>query len=92
MNKILNSKAAAMGALVLVVIVIILTFSIRKEAWWMYIDIFFIFMAVFSHLMALTIQKLNSVASRKLDKIAFWMLILGVVAFIGEWIAFQAIF
>lgn len=92
MRNLLKSKICAIGALILCIIVIILTFSIRKEQWWMFIDIFFVFMAIFSHLMALTIERLNAKASRKLDTIAFWMLIIGVVAFIGEWIAFNALF
>lgn len=74
------------------ILVIIFTFSLRKAAWWMFIDIFFAFMAVFCHMMALTIERLNNVASAKLDKAALWMLILAVVAFIGEFVAFQTIF
>lgn len=92
MSKILQSKAAAWGALLLVVVLLILTFSMRKVAWWMFADIFFFFMAVFSHMMALTIARLNSVASRKLDVVAMWMLILAVVAFIVEFIIFQIAF
>lgn len=92
MRNLLKSKICAIGALILCIIVIILTFSVRKEQWWMFIDIFFVFMAIFSHLMALTIERLNVSASRKLDTIAFWMLAIGVVAFIGEWIAFNALF
>ena len=55
----------------------------------MFIDIFFIFMAIFSHLMALTVEKLNVPASRKLDTFSFWLLVMGVLAFIGEAIALQ---
>ncbi len=92
MKSLLQSKAATAGALVLCIISIILTFTIRKEQWWMFIDIFFIFMAIFSHFMALTIVKLNDVAARKLDAIAFWLLIVGVIAFFAEWIAFSVLF
>lgn len=92
MNKLLQSKLFTAAALALCILSIILTFSIRKEQWWMFIDIFFIFMAIFSHLMSLTIVKLNEPASRKLDIVAFRFLILGVIAFIAEWIAFSVLF
>ena len=90
--RLLQSKACALGALVLVVLLIIFTFSMRKFAWWMFIDIFFFFMAAFNHLIALSIANLNQFASKKLDNLAMLMLILAVIAFIAEFVAFLIIF
>ena len=92
MKSLLKSKACAWGALLLVVLLIIFTFSMRKASWWMFIDIFFFFMAAFSHMIALTIANLNRPASSKLDSLAMWMLILAVLAFIGEFVALQILF
>lgn len=76
--------------LVIVLVVIVLTFKMRTR-WWAMTDVFFIFMAVFAHLMALMLGSYSPVASRKLDMAALVCLCLGVLALIGEYVAFQFI-
>lgn len=78
-SKILGSKLFTYIMLAITVVAIIFTFKIRTE-WWMFIDIFFLFMAVFSHLMAQSIKKLIPASAKTLDKIA---LILFIVFFIA---------
>lgn len=93
MNKILESKLCAWGAFVIVFLVIVLTFGMRREiAWWAFIDIFFAFMMVFCHLTAIIIKKLNGRASAKLELAAAVCGILTVLSGIGEYIAFQVLF
>lgn len=91
MAKILNSKAAAWGAMGLTLLVIILTFRLR-EAWWSFIDIFFMFMMAFCHLVAVYIGKYNQSAFKKLHLFAMIFEVLMILAFIGEFIAYQVIF
>ncbi len=88
MNKLLRSKGIAWLAFAIIIIVLVVTFSYRT-VWWAFIDIFFAFMTVFCHVIALTIEKLNPYASKKLDIIAFYLLILTVLALIGEFIGFN---
>lgn len=76
--------------LLVVLVIIVLTFKMRTQ-WWAMTDLFFIFMAVFAHLMALLLGSYSPVASRKLDVAALVCACLGVVALIGEYIAFQFI-
>nr|QJR98300.1 hypothetical protein Muribac2_240 [uncultured Muribaculaceae bacterium] len=90
MASILKSKAAAWGAMILVVLVIILTFSLRP-AWWAFIDEFFMFMAVFCQLVALYLWKLNPYVGKKLQTFAMYFGILMVIALIGEYIAYQVL-
>lgn len=87
-TKILKSKTAAWCAFLLILLVIILTFPLRN-IWWAYFDIFFAFMMVFIHVIALTIEKYNVPAYSKLEKISLIMGILTILSLIGEWIAFQ---
>lgn len=90
MDKILKSKGAAWGALILVIFILIATFSFRRAFdWWAFIDIFFAFMAAFAHAMSVTISKINQYVGRKLDLIALVLFALAVVAFIVEFILFQ---
>lgn len=91
MGGVVKSKIAAWIALAIVVVVIGLTFSIRAY-WWSFIDIFFAFMTVFLHLMALYIGRMSPAASRKLDFIAMIGLTLTVLSLIGEYIAWNFIF
>ena len=90
MNKLLESRAAAWTALILVIILIIVTFRMRS-VWWSFIDLFFVFMMVFSHLAALYLKRMSPQAGRTLDRVAFVCALLTVVAFVGEYIAFQFI-
>ena len=80
MNRLIQSKATAWGAFLLIVIMLVLTFSLRS-VWWAFFDVFFLFMMVFSPL-----------ASGKLDAAAFVFGILGILSLIGEYIAWQVVF
>lgn len=91
MKKLLKSKAVAAILLILVVVSIICSFKVRTAPW-MFIDVFFLFMAAFTHLMALIISKFSIPSSKTLENIALVCGILFVLAFIGEYIAFQILF
>lgn len=86
MSNLRKSKAIAWAAFALVLVVLVASFKLRMQ-WWEFIDIFFAFVATFSHIVALTIEKLNSRASRQLDTAAFLSLVLAIVAFIAQYIA-----
>lgn len=88
MKHLLQSKTAAWFALILIVLIIVFTFTLRTQ-WWMFFDEFFLFMAVFCRLVSLYLMKFNPYVTKKLQSIAFLFLLLGIVAFIAEFIAFQ---
>lgn len=88
--KILSSKTAAWLAFVLILTVIVFTFKLRT-VWWAYFDIFFAFMMVFCHVIALVIAKNNRFASSKLEKIAFVMGVLTVISLAGEAVVFSVL-
>ncbi len=67
-----------------------ITFRFRT-LWWMFIDMFFAFMTVFSHLMAVYVVKFNIHSSRKLDFMAVLFGILTVVAIIAEIVVYHVI-
>lgn len=90
MGKLTRSRLVAWAALAVVVTVICLTFSMRGE-WWCFIDIFFAFMMVFCHLLALYLGKMSPVACRKLDFLALVFGILTVLAIVGEYISMSMI-
>lgn len=90
MNGILSSKGAAWLAFLLMIIVLVATFGMRT-AWWDFFDIFFAFMMVFCHVIAVTITKYNKFAAARLDRIALVMGVLAVLSFIGEWIASECL-
>lgn len=90
MKKLLNSNAAAWVAFLIVMAVIVFTFKLRT-VWWAYFDIFFAFMMVFCHIIALSIYRYNKFASARLDTIALIMGVLTVLSLIGEWIAFYCL-
>ena len=83
MNKLAKSKAVAWIALVLCIIVLVLSMALPgiKNEWWQLIDIFFIFMMVFSHIAALYLEKMSKEASRTLDRFALIFGVLAVIAF-----------
>ena len=88
MVNILQSRLVAWIAMALVVGIILFTFSLRP-AWWAFFDEFFAFMAVFCQLIAVySMPKLTYVA-QKLQYIGFICLILAILSFIGEYIAWQ---
>lgn len=91
MANLLKSKTAAWCALILILLVMIFTFGMR-EVWWAFIDEFFAFMMIFCQLVALYIEKLNSRACRKLQICAAVFGVLMILAFIGEYIAYQVLF
>lgn len=86
----LQSTLVAWIALFVVVIVIIFTFQYR-HAWWNFIDLFFAFMMVFCQLASLYIRRFNPYAGKTLQSIAAVCLVLMILAFIGEYIAYQVI-
>lgn len=90
MKNPLQSTFVAWIAMAIVVIVIITTFQFR-EAWWSFIDLFFAFMMVFCQLAGLYIGRFNPFAGKRLQLIAFFCMILAILAFIGEYIAYQVI-
>lgn len=81
------------GSMILMVIIIIIAVSTRVvSSIWEYSTIFFAFMAIFCHLMALLLNKMSASASRKLDVIAMVFSALTIVAlivvFILDWVSF----
>ena len=90
MKNPLQSTLVAWIALAIVVVVIVTTFQFR-QAWWNFIDLFFAFMMVFCQLASLYIGRFNYYAGRTLRTIAFICLVLMVLSFIGEYIAYQVI-
>lgn len=90
MRNPLQSIFWAWLALAIVVIVIVTTFEYR-QAWWSFIDLFFAFMMVFCQLMGLYIGRFNKFAGKRLQSIAAICLVLMVLAFIGEYIAYEVI-
>lgn len=88
MKNPLESKFVAWIAFAIVVLVIITTFQYRGQ-WWSFIDLFFAFMMVFCQLASLYIRRFNPYAGKRLQSIAGICLILMVLAFIGEFIAYQ---
>lgn len=91
MGKFRNSKIVAWLALCVVVTVICVTFSLREQ-WWSFIDIFFAFMMVFSHLLALYLGKMSKSAAGKLDRLSLIFGIMTILAIIGEYIAWQTLY
>ena len=89
-KPIMKSKAAAWAAFVVIVILMAITFGLRP-VWWTFADMFFAFMMVFCHLMAVYLVKLNIHSSRKLDFMALVFGILTIVALIAEYVAYQII-
>ena len=90
MKNPLQSTFVAWIALAIVVIVIVTTFAYR-QAWWSFIDLFFAFMMVFCQLAGLYIRRFNPYAGKTLQSIAAICLVLMVLAFIGEYIAYQVL-
>lgn len=90
MKNPLQSTLIGWIALAIVIIVIVTTFQFR-QAWWSFIDLFFAFMMVFCHLAGLYIGRFNPYAGKRLRSIGGICLILMILAFIGEYIAYQII-
>lgn len=73
-----KSKAGATVALIIIIALIVVT-ALFHAPWWCYIGEFFIYMAVFSNLIALLIEPHNPYAARTLTKATF---VFGVLFFI----------
>lgn len=91
MKNLLQSTIVAWIALAIVIFVIVATFKFR-QAWWSFIDLFFAFMMVFCQLAGLYIGRFNAYAGKRLRSIAGICLILMILAFIGEYIAYQILY
>lgn len=88
MTRFFRSKLFAWLAFALVIVMIVATFAVRTE-WWKFIDVFFAFMAAFINLVSVTIKRINPIVSGMLNKWTAIFCILFILAFIGEWIAFN---
>ncbi len=83
----------ALLALIVTIVYIAVTFRFRKElGWWAYIDCFALFMTVFTWLMSLMIGKMIPHSGKLLANIALVFGIIFVVALVGEYIAYSALF
>lgn len=82
-----KSTGLAWGGVLLVVIILVSTFTFRP-VWWAFIDIFFFFLAAFCHAVACTFSRMNPPASSRLDKLALVCGILAVVAMIVEYVLY----
>lgn len=82
--KLIESKAVAWCAMVLVVAMVVLTMFLRVP-WYAMIAEFFCFLAVFSHLASLYLCRMSAAAAVKLEKSALVCIIIAVIAFIVEY-------
>ena len=83
----------ALVALILTIVYIALTFRFRREfGWWAFIDCFALFMAVFTWIMSMVISRMIPYSGRLLAKIALLFGILFILALVGEYIAYTALF
>lgn len=83
----------ALLALIVTIVYIVVTFRFRRElGWWAYIDCFALFMTVFTWLMSLLIGKMIPHSGKLLAKIALVFGIIFIIAFVGEYIAYTALF
>lgn len=88
MSKLLKSRITSWCAMILTVALIVLAF-VAHSPWWGFIAIFFLFIAVFMHLMSLYLGKISAAIGRKLDFCALICIILAVIGFIVEYIFFN---
>lgn len=83
----------ALLALIVTIVYIALTFRFRKElGWWAFTDCFALFMTIFTWLMSLLIGKMIPHSGKLLAKIALVFGILFILALVGEYFAYSAIF
>lgn len=78
----------AWGGLLIALIVLVCTFRLRT-VWWEFFDVFFMFMATFINVVAVSVARINPIVSKKLNTCTLVFVILWVVALIGEWVAFE---
>lgn len=86
-----KSKVLMCVVLVAVILIICTTFSMRGT-WWSFIDVFCFFMAAFMQLMALTLGAKIPTAGKQFSVLALVFALVGVVALIGEAIAWYFLF
>ena len=91
MRNLLYSKTVAWLALMVIIAVIVLTFSIRP-VWWTFFDEFFAFMMIFCQLVALYIMKFNQFAGKKLQVCAAVFGVLTILSLIAEFIIYQVVY
>lgn len=78
--------------LVAVIIFIVCTFGFRKQfGWWAFMDVFALFMCVFSHLMALMLRRMSIYAAKRMDMFAMVFGVLFVITLIAEFIIYSYI-
>ena len=83
----------ALLALIVTIVYIAVTFRFRKElGWWAYVDCFSLFMAIFTWLMSLIIGKMIPHSGLMLAKIALVFGILFIIALVGEYFVYTALF
>ncbi len=83
----------ALLSVIMTIVYIAVTFRFRKElGWWAYIDCFALFMSVFTWLMSLLIGKMIPHSGTLLAKIALVFGILFILALVGEYVAYTALF
>lgn len=74
--------------ILLVVIVGICITFVHRVVWWSHIDAFFMFIAAFLHLMATFQPQQLQIVAKKLSVASLIFTALGILALIGEAIAF----
>lgn len=84
MKKSSVQKLSAWTGLIMVILFLIGTFKWRLS-WWMFIDVFFWFMAAFACLVALYFSKANPAVAQKLNNISWVCVMLAIIAFGVEW-------
>lgn len=87
MNNFLKSKIMAWVLLLILIAVLVVSFTLRP-AWWALIDEFFAFMMAFCHLAAVYANTRMPAVSSRLDFIALVCGALAILSFIGEYIAY----
>lgn len=90
MSKNSRNLLLALLALILVVAMIAVSYSFRRQlGWWAFIDCFTLFMTVFSWIMSILIGKMIPHSGRVLQKISVVFAVLTVIAWIAEYIAYS---
>lgn len=83
-----RAKVTSWLALVIAILIIVLTFSMRA-VWWQFIDVFFLFMCAFTRLLSVYFSGISPIAARKLNSISLVCCIGFVVAFVVEFFIMQ---
>lgn len=89
MKRILDSKPTSIAAFAFSLTYLCLTFKMRSE-WWMFADVFFLFMATFAHMIALLLGRFNPFIRKKLELSAVVLGILFLISLIAECVVFES--